>query len=644
MLHIKKNTLLLTAILSSSLSSYAALAEDVPAVVVSASRSHQSTVTIPTNIKVISREQIENSGASNLFEVLRGVGGVHVTDFFGDGTHTTVSMRGFNSEASQSNTLVIVDGRRLNNIDLSGADFGSISVKDIEQVEILQSSAGVLYGDQAVGGVINIITRKPKNFSVDANVQTGSYDRNRFQARVSDKVGGVSYAVSGDFLRSDNYRDNNELDSTNVLAHMDYEFNSGNVFIEYQRIVKDQELPGALSSGELAVNRRQAGLFNQNDFVYDETNVARLGTKSKINDHIYIEAELASRDFKLEGVQFGGSTNIESESIEFTPRLIMMLPFNESDVVMTTGVDYLNTDYESFLTDEHKVESYYMQAVIPVAKDTSITLGGRHARVEDDMVSTYTTGLLTDRVTAYELGVQTKLSEHVTVFARYDENFRFGKVDELSYVSPGESLDIQTGESKELGVKLDYGKFAINAQVYRLDMVDEIAFDNNAVTPVGGTSPGANVNFDPTTHDGLVLETNYSVSQAFDVNAVFTYTDATFSSGVLSGNKISGVPERKLSLITSYSGGSALGGYIEAVFTDEHYASGDNVNADEKLDSYTVVNANVSYQWDELQLSARVNNLLNKEYSSSVFDFSGFFAYYPSPERNFWLNVSVKFE
>ena len=108
MLHIKKNTLLLTAILSSSLSSYAALAEDVPAVVVSASRSHQSTVTIPTNIKVISREQIENSGASNLFEVLRGVGGVHVTDFFGDGTHTTVSMRGFNSEASQSNTLVIV--------------------------------------------------------------------------------------------------------------------------------------------------------------------------------------------------------------------------------------------------------------------------------------------------------------------------------------------------------------------------------------------------------------------------------------------------------------------------------------------------------------------------------------------------------
>lgn len=645
MLHIKKNILLISAFVSSVFTNNIVCAEDVPAIVVSAARTYQSSVTIPTNIKIISREQIENSGANNVLEVIRSVGGVHVTDLFGDGTQSSVSMRGFNDGSAGSNTLIVVDGRRINNIDLSDPDLSSISIKDIEQVEIMQSSAGVLYGDQAVGGVINIVTRKPGDFSVDAKVQVGSYSRNRFQTRFTDKVNEqLSYAVSGDFLRTKSYRDNNKLDNMNILGHIDYEYKTGNVFAEYQRIVKDQELPGALSTTALEENRRQAGFFNQNDFGYDETNIYRLGTRAGITDSMSLEMELASREFKLNGLQFGSANTIESDQLEFTPRLIFMLPFNNSDALITTGIDYLTSDYESLLTDEHKVESYYMQAVIPVLENTSVTVGGRHARVEDDMVSTYTTGILSDRATAYELGVQSKISQGVSVFVRYDENFRFAKVDELSYVSPGESLEIQTGESKEIGVKIDKDRYVINAQIYRLDLKDEIAYDVNAVTPVGGLFPGANVNFDPTTHEGIILEANYSPSKAIDLNTAFTYTDAKFTSGVFAGNKISGVPERKLSLIANYRQSRSVKGYLEAVFTDEHYASGDNANVDDKVDSYTVVNANLSYQWDELEISARVNNLFDKEYSSSVFDFSGFFAYYPSPERNFWLTMAVKFD
>ncbi len=147
----------------------------LPDVLVSATRSAQSNVTVPASITIISREEIARSGARNLAEVLRGRGSVQVIDSFGDGSRTTVGMRGF-GESANANTLIMVDGRRLNNIDISDPDLNSISLKDVERVEIIHGSAGTLFGDQAVGGVINVITRTPERLQAFGEARRGSYD------------------------------------------------------------------------------------------------------------------------------------------------------------------------------------------------------------------------------------------------------------------------------------------------------------------------------------------------------------------------------------------------------------------------------------------------------------------------------------
>jgi len=638
----KNNTLLLAGLCAASLPSFSVLAEDVPTVVVSATRSNLSNVTIPSNIKVISREQIESSGATTLAEIIRSVGGVHIADQFGDGTKATISMRGFGS-TNVSNTLVIVDGRRINNIDLSGPNLSSISVKDIEQVEIVQSSAGVLYGDQAVGGVINIITRKPGDFTVDAEVQMGSYDRTRFLTRLSDKLSNdFSYVLSADVLRADNYRDNNDVDNMNVLGHMDYEFSAGNVFVELQRITKDQNYPGALFAASLDVDRRQVGstLFSS-----EETEIARIGGNSSINDQWLLEAELASRKFKSHSVYsptFSGS--IDSEQLEFTPRVIGNIPFNDGHAVITTGIDYLDADYEASLDDKQTAISYYAQAVLPLVENTTLTLGGRKARVENDMVSSNFTGKLDESISAFELGVQSRLDKNLVLFARYEDNFRFAKVDELSFTTPGTPLDIQKGESKEIGIEWNDNVYSLKAQIYRLDLENEIAYDPGAVGPGSPFGfPGANINLDPTVHDGLIVEGNYAVSRALDLGATFTYNKAVFKSGPYKDKQITGVPVRQVSVISNYRVTEQLKTFVEAIYAGKHYASGDYANQTKKLDSYTVVNANISYQWDELVISARVNNLLNKEYSSTAVESFGSVAFYPSPERNFWLSAAVRF-
>jgi len=203
-------------------------------VVVSATRSEQATVPTPASISVISAQEIEQSGARNVAELLRGRAGIQVSDLFGDGSGGAVfDLRGFGATAG-SNTLIMVDGRRLNNgADIAAPDVTTIVLKNIERIEIIQGSAGILFGNQAVGGVINIITRRPQEFHADVDLTIGSYNSRTLTASISDRFdNGVSYRLAAEKRDTANYRDNNSLDYQNLVGRIDYDYTQSSVFAE----------------------------------------------------------------------------------------------------------------------------------------------------------------------------------------------------------------------------------------------------------------------------------------------------------------------------------------------------------------------------------------------------------------------------
>ncbi len=115
-----------------------------------------------------------------------------VRDVYGTGKTASVDIRGF-GETGALNTFVLVDGRRVNEIDLSGVDWTQIPLDQMERIEIVRGSGSVLYGDNAVGGVINIITKKPeKPFSAKAEVVGGSYGYHKESGSVGGKWGPLS--------------------------------------------------------------------------------------------------------------------------------------------------------------------------------------------------------------------------------------------------------------------------------------------------------------------------------------------------------------------------------------------------------------------------------------------------------------------
>ncbi len=640
---------------------------EIPNIVVSATRSAQPEVVIPAGVSIISQAEIAASGATSVSDVLRGRGGVRITDLFGDGTNATADLRGFGSAAG-SNILVLIDGRRLNNTDIDPPDLSSISLKDVERIEIIQGSAGSLYGDQAVGGVINIITRMPKEFAADITLMSGSYSRAALTANVSDRVGErFAYRVSAETLRSDNYRDNNELEYANLFSRLDYLHSSGSLFFDLQSTDEDSEQPGALLASEVAQDRRQSLIDFANDFDETRTVSARFGAKQKISKHWEFAGELTARDADTDFViNFRGCADPTSftfpcrtradadreqrEQNSVNPRFLGIYPTENGDILLTIGIDYTDSRYdiESLFidrTNDQEIRSVYLQAVVPVSQRFSYTVAARQAEVENILtdVSAFPNGQpIDDDLSVAGLGFAYEPSAAWRLFARYDQNFRFAKVDEQAFTEVGViGLRTQQGDSTEIGAEWQSAyRHSAKLLVYRLELEDEIAFDPTANGPFGPFG-GANVNFDATLREGVILEGLYQLSDRLSLSGSAAFTDAEFESGVFDGSTVSGVADSVFTAALDVRFNQSLHAYLEIQDIGEQFLPGDNANLLDKDDGYTLANINVDFTYENWMFSARVNNLADRQYVEVA---NAFGAVNPSPERNIWVKANYQFD
>ncbi len=185
-------------------------------VVVTATRTGQSVEKVPANVTVISQEDIKNSNARTVTDLLRSEEGIVVRDLLGHGKTAQVDLRGY-GETGPYNTLVLVDGRRVNEIDLSGVDWTQIPLEQLERIEIVRGTGSVLYGDSAVGGVINIITKIPsEKFTAKTGITFGSYKRHKEEIYVSGGHERILASLFASRNETDGYRDNNEYSTQDV--------------------------------------------------------------------------------------------------------------------------------------------------------------------------------------------------------------------------------------------------------------------------------------------------------------------------------------------------------------------------------------------------------------------------------------------
>jgi iron complex outermembrane receptor protein len=133
-------------------------------------RTEDPLTNVTRSVSVIDQDDIKNSTARSVPELLKSGAGIVVSKTFDNPKGTSVDIRGF-GETSRQNVLVLVDGRRANQIDFTGADWSAIPLSMVERVEVIRGPSTVIYGDNATGGVINIVTKKTKK-GIHAKAET----------------------------------------------------------------------------------------------------------------------------------------------------------------------------------------------------------------------------------------------------------------------------------------------------------------------------------------------------------------------------------------------------------------------------------------------------------------------------------------
>jgi len=611
------------------------------------SRSIKEPLHIAANVNVIDSYDIEKSGATNLTELLRGRSGIQVSD---SNSGPVFAMRGFSGSQAANNTLILVDGRRLNNIDIAAPSISAIPLNQIERIELLSGSAGVLYGDQAVGGVINIVTKAPDSTGGNLRLSGGSFNTYEGQGDVSGSLADDwRYYLAGSYNQGDNYRDHNANETGSILGRVQYQTEKNQFFVETSYYDNRRELAGSLTLDQINENPRQANSSNSKDFNHEKTTAARAGYQHQLTEDWSLGADLNYSDTDVETVSWGSPGKNERSLLEFTPKAVANITTDKGELNIVTGLDLSRgeSEFSSGRSNEQNVTSIYVQANIPQNQKLSYVIGGRYAEAKDDLTdkSVYPNGVKLDQdAHAFELGLNYRPSFEHRVYLRADDNFRFAKVDEQAYTSPGVvGLKPQTGRSYEAGWDWNPDSHSLRLSLYRLDLEDEIVFDPSAEKPVGGAFNGANLNADASRRYGANFAWDWLLNDMFQFGLEYSYIDAEFTEGANNGKSLSWVAEHSGRGYLSVDITSNWQLFTEAVYTGERFLEGDNANVDPKLDDYILGNLALNYSRDVWLASLRVDNLFDEQYVSSGFYSEFGNGYYSGTGRAVRLTASYSF-
>jgi len=629
-------------LLSASMTAHAVERDQIEQVYVSGTRSESAQLPLATTITVIDQEQIRLSGATQVTEILRTQAGIQIQDSDGSGgRNTTISMRGFGSNAA-NNTLVIVDGRKLNNASLAGPALSTIAIKDIERIEIVQGSAGVLYGDQAVGGVINIVTRRAVRGEINGSVQaiTGSDNLETYIANASQGFeNGLSYRVSAQKRLADNYRDNNQSDNENLLANFRFDFEGGHAFIEGQSIDDDLRLPSALADAQVVEDPRQT--TTPTYFANQETDIIRVGGAANLTDQWQLLVEYAARDEdSLSYYGYGEPTEQNLKVKNLTPRVVGRIPVANGDAVITVGYDKVAA--EAVIADwgtnlEQDMDGYYGQIIFPITSSMAVTAGRRYSKVDDKDRANFSAQ--ESNASANELGLHYQLSSTWRIFGRYAEGFRFANADENALTTADvDFLDAQTSESFEAGFgwQTSFAEFTFTN--YDMNVDNEIFYD-----PMSGIY-GANINLPESQRTGVMLDGSVRINTYITLRANYTYTDAEQTSGNFDGHEVPFVAENTANVALVVNPVESLALYLDANYTGSRYRVGDDANTAGTIDSVILLNANLLWTYNQLEVGLRVRNLTDEDYA----DYQGVSAtvgnyQYPQPGRTYEASLTYRF-
>jgi len=606
-------------------------------VVVTATRTQSPLSDVPQTVTVISREDIEESKVDTVADLLRQVVGVEVLQAGGRGTATSVFIRGSESDE----VLVLIDGVQVNSVTLGAFDFANLSPEGFDRVEVLRGGGGSLYGSEAVGGVINLITRRGAmptsgGFSVAAgngatDRETGFFSAATELFRIAGSATHIGTAGFGPEVPVDAagtvQKNNDDYDATTFSMRADYTpTETGALYGILHYVKSDVGLANASNFlGVLDPNARLNGDFYFAKLGWEDAPMAGLSYRLS---GAYVQDDQRFDDPPDVGNTADTRSRIPSEIIQGDAQANYVWDWSLS----TVGFQYTrkSADVNSYSSFSEPPESsfspsrqdfgVYGQEQIRLFEDQIVVLGSvryDHDQQFGDVVSP--TAAMALRLPfepwpGYWTGTRFR--------ATYAEGFRAPTFNELFFPGFGNPL-LEPERSSEwnTGVDLEFagGRIVVYSTYFDRRVTDDIV----TVLVDPETFFFAPVNLGRVDATGVESGIDVDLGAGFRVGGSYTYLGLESAGGA---DSLTRRPNNQMSSFVSYrtpqvfSGADAFQARVDVFFVgdrpDFDPQTGDVVTNPQytRVDLATAYVLPVALQGITFSLFGQVSNLLDESY------------------------------
>jgi len=567
----------------------------------------------------------------------------------GTGSHPLIHLRGFGDNAA-NNSLILINGQPIENADTGIPNLNFLSLNNLQAIQINESSQSILYGDQAVGGVINLVTQTPTKKSTIVNFGYGSFNQYHLNGMLTNHYKKLHYSASAGYFSSDHYRDHNKERDKRANLSLHYLNSTTTANLEYYALDQYLELPGTLTKTQLDQNRRQA----KNNLDYsDEMNNLFLGNVTWQLNPLWQGNLMSSFLFEngrghLSLGTLGYRYTNHRNNFFIQPSVKGMMNIMNITIFPIIGIVGKNAHYHfsNAYGSDDKQQQYatFGQIKIPILKPFDFVAGLRWATSHNHLKKSDTDQCETDHATVSSLELDYHFNTDWLAYIRRSGTYRFPKVDEETRTLNNQSLKTQTGASYETGISFHHHDDIFHIGLYQLDLKNEIMYVPMVNTPYG---LGYNENLDKTRRRGIIAHYAKNILTNWNISLGAQYVYARFRSGIYKNNVIPNVPNYSAFMAQEFIFHQHWHFGFDLHYIGPQYPDNDVGNQD-RIKGYPLLNANVAYVYKILTLSLQLNNLTNYQYNEFTimsYDNSGNpeLYYYPAPGINGSINLTLRF-
>ena len=673
-------------------------------IVVSAAGFEQDIKNAPASISVVTKEDIEKKNATSIADLLADVPGVDVRNGVGKTGGLNVSMRGMKAE----DTLILIDGRRqttaTDNIMPNGFSEASTSfmppLSAIERIEVIRGPMSTLYGSDAMGGVINIITKKVSdvwngNVTVSGNVMDSSKEADSWKTSflvngpiVNDKLGlqlRGSYYDRGESERINNGTSRDPRPTTaenyDVGAKLSFQadnqnalwldgFQSVQTYDNADNRLGTQDTPAKASGykNELEFTRNQIAIGHDGDYDFGIWNTYISHTETETDGRT-----LPTEAFEKGSTSplIGSDRTLKSTDLVADSHIVSQLGNHK----VTGGLEFKKQTIEDniarHITGKDKFDkdswSIYAEDEWKIADSLGLTFGGRY---EDHSgfgghfsprayLVWNTNDILTIKggiTTGYKAPSAKDLENGLVDMSGQGKTYVFGNPN----LKPETSTNYELGFNLQPTDKINFTTTAFYNQIE--DAIISKDISDQAICPVEECSQ--DINAQEAKVYGAEASLQYAILPEWDIKASYTYTKSEVTDGGNEGLYYNNNPRDAFNLTSTWHINPDLDIWLQHEYKSSRTrftslpTSGDNLEVykmyGNKFAGYNLFNLGTSYSVNEqVRVNMAVNNLLDKDFTEhqTVNGVTGY-KYLSTgrstsgtylPGRNYWLSVSYDF-